>query len=68
MLSGLLTVLQVMLKVKVTWVKVKGHTRKAKGHMVQGQHKGHDIGRWAHINVKLLHLEKRAQPNNEPLG
>ncbi len=31
---------------KVTRVKVKGHEG-------QGQPIGHDIGRWAHINVKL---------------
>ena len=24
-----------------------------KGHMCQGQPKGHDIGRWARVNVKL---------------
>ncbi len=26
---------------------------KVKGHMGQGQLKGHNIGRWAHANVKL---------------
>ena len=36
---------------KVSWVKVKGHTG-------QDQHKSHNIGRWAHVNVKLLHWVK----------
>ncbi len=27
---------------------------KVKSHIGQGQPKGHDIGRWAHNNVKLL--------------
>ncbi len=36
---------------KVTWVK-------AKGHFGQGQAKAQDIGRWAHINVKLHFLGK----------
>ncbi len=31
---------------KITWVKVKGH-------FGQGQANAQDIGRWAHINVKL---------------
>ncbi len=35
-------------RLKVTWVKVNGH-------MGQSQPKAHDICRWAHINVKLLH-------------
>ncbi len=34
---------------KVTWVKVKGH-------IGQGQIRVPKKGRWAHINVKLLHL------------
>ncbi len=33
---------------KVAWFR-------AKGHVGQGQPKAHDFGRWAHINVKLLH-------------
>ena len=33
---------------KVRWVK-------GKAHMGYAQPKGHDIGRWAHINIKLLH-------------
>ncbi len=32
---------------KVTWVK-------AKGHIGQGPSQAHDIGRWAHINVKFF--------------
>ncbi len=36
---------------KVTLVKVN-----VKGHLGLAQSKGHDISRWAHINVKLLHL------------
>ena len=58
-----LTVLHVMLEIKghmgqgqrshgsgsqATWVRVKGH-------MGQDQHKGYNIGRWAQVNVKLLH-------------
>ncbi len=35
---------------KVTGVKIKCHVG-------QGEFKGIDIGRWAHINVKLLHLD-----------
>ena len=35
---------------KVTWVKVKGHVS-------QGQHKGHYIVRWAHVNVTLFHFK-----------
>ena len=42
---------------------VKGHIgqdqrsrSKVKGHMGQGQSKAIDIGRWAHINVKLHFL------------
>ncbi len=34
---------------RVAWIKVTGHVG-------QGQHEGHDIGRWDHINVKLFHL------------
>ncbi len=34
---------------KVTWVNAKGHAG-------QGQPKGHNIGMWAHINIKLLHF------------
>ncbi len=30
-----------------------GHWVKAKGHMGQSQPKGHNIGRWAHVNNKL---------------
>ncbi len=48
-----LTASQVMFKVKghgsgpnFTWVKVEGHVGEA-------QPKGHDICRWAHVNVKL---------------
>ncbi len=34
---------------KVTLYKVKGH-------VVQGHPKAHNVGRWAHINVKLLYF------------
>ena len=42
-----------------------------KGHMDQGQPKGHDIGRWAHINVKLhfflmvINFGKKLVPYND---
>ncbi len=58
---------------KVTWVKVKGHCprpnitlnidQKGEGYGIKVKgHKGHgqvipDKGRWAHINVKLLHVK-----------
>ena len=37
------------------WVKVKGHIGYA-------QPKGHDIGRWAHVNVKLHFLTLDLMP------
>ncbi len=33
--------------------QVKGHMDQFKGQVGQGQPKGHNIGRWAHVNVKL---------------
>ncbi len=33
--------------------------------MGQGQHKGHDIGRWAHINVKLHFFLIISEPHPE---
>ncbi len=36
---------------KVTWVKIEGQVGLTRP-------KGHDIGRWAHVNVKLLHFHK----------
>ncbi len=41
---------------KVTMVKVNGHRVEVKGHKAQGQMRVPNKGRWAHINVKLLHL------------
>ncbi len=38
-------------------VLVHGHGVEVKGHLGQGQPKAHDIGRWAHINVKLLQFD-----------
>ncbi len=38
---------------KVTWVEVKGHLGQLKGQWGQGQPNTQNIGRWAHINVKL---------------
>ena len=35
-----------------------------KGHMGQGQPKNYNIGRWAHVNVKMLHLDQEAFINN----
>ncbi len=37
------------------WSRSKAITVKVNGHMGPGQQKGHENGRWAHINVKLLH-------------
>ncbi len=38
--------LEKIISSNVTWVKVKGQVG-------QTRLKGHDIGRWAHVNVKL---------------
>ncbi len=40
---------------KVTRVKVKVHRIKVKGRKGQGQLRVPNTGRWAHINIKLLH-------------
>ena len=43
-----------------SWVRVIGHV--GQGQVGLTQLKGHDIDRWAHVNVKLLHYSHGLDP------